>query len=429
MSNTVLIVGSGGREHALLKAVLRSGRDITAYAYPGSCGMEGDGCISITADIKSWDNLAQWAKDNSIDLAIVGPELPLTEGIVDSFDAVDIPAFGPSKAAAEIEGSKYFSKDLMKKYGIPTADWDSFSDRKSAQNYINEKGAPIVVKVSGLAGGKGAIVCETMAEAETALTEIYDDNAFGDAAECVVIEEMMYGEEASIFVVTDGTGYKILPASQDHKRIFDDDKGPNTGGMGAYTPAPVVDSAILEQVEKEIIVPTLEAMKKENALYKGLLYVGVMLTETGPRVVEFNCRFGDPETEAVLPMVECDWFELFKASALGGVENVSWKLRPGFTSTVILASAGYPATSDKGQEIFGVEEADSLENVDVYHAGTKLNSSGKLVTNGGRVLAVTAYGDTLQSSIELAYEAVSKICFKGMQYRKDIGKKGLARIK
>lgn len=429
MSNSVLIIGGGGREHALLKAVLRSGRDIKAFAYPGSVGMEQDGCESIKANIEGWDDLADWAKDNSIELAIVGPELPLVEGVVDSFEKVGIPAFGPSKAAAEIEGSKYFSKDLMKKYDIPTAKWESFTDKASAQKYVEEQGAPIVIKVSGLAGGKGAMVCETMDDAQNALKEIYDDNNFGSAAELVVIEEMMYGEEASIFVVTDGEGYKILPASQDHKRIFDDDKGPNTGGMGAYTPAPVVTQDILDLVEKEILIPTLDAMEKENAKYKGLLYIGIMLTEEGPKVVEYNCRFGDPETEAVLPMVNCDWFSLFKASAEGGVANVEWEVKPGYTSTVIMASAGYPATSTKGSVITGVEDANAIENVDVYHAGTALNDNGELVTNGGRVLAVTAYGNTLSESISTAYSAVEKISFEGMQYRNDIAKKGLARVK
>ncbi len=428
MSNTVLIIGGGGREHALLKAVLRSGRELVTYAYPGSCGMEADGCKSVTAEINNWNDLSVWAKDNNVDLAIVGPELPLTEGVVDIFSEVCIPAFGPSKAAAMLEGSKEYSKEIMRKYNIPTAEWDSFTDRESAEKYLAKHGAPIVIKVSGLAGGKGAIVCETEADVTAAMNEIYDSSTFGDAADSVVIEEMMYGEEASIFVVTDGKGYKILPASQDHKRIFDADKGPNTGGMGAYTPAPIVDDALLDVVKRDIIEPTLEAMITEGAPYKGLLYVGIMLTEDGPKVVEYNCRFGDPETEAVLPMVNCDWYELFRASAVGNVESVEWEVRSGYCSTVILASAGYPATSDKGRVITGVDIANDLNNVDVYHAGTALNDNSELVTNGGRVLAVTAYGETLSDSINQAYEGVSKISFEGMQFRKDIGKKGLVRV-
>ncbi len=428
MSNTVLIVGNGGREHALLKAVLRSGRDITAYAYPGSCGMERDGCVSVKSDIKNWNDLASWATSHNVELAIIGPELPLTEGIVDIFADAGIPSFGPSKLAAQLEGSKHFSKEIMKKYGIPTASYETVTDRASAEAYLAKVGAPIVIKVSGLAGGKGAIVCETQADIDAAIEEIYGKGSFGEAANQVVIEEMMYGEEASVFVVSDGEGYKILPVAQDHKRIFDNDKGPNTGGMGAYAPAPVVTTEILTTIEREIVKPTLSAMVTEGIPFKGLLFVGIMLTEKGPRVVEYNCRFGDPETESVLPMVECDWFELFRCTAIGGVENVSWNVRTGFTSTVILASAGYPATSSKGQVITGVDEANALENVDVYHAGTVLNASGELVTNGGRVLAVTAYGNTLSDSINRAYLAVSHISFEGMQYRKDIGKKGLARV-
>jgi len=429
VKNTVLIVGNGGREHALLKAVLRSGRDITAFAYPGSCGMERDGCISVKADITNWNDLATWAKENGVDLAIIGPELPLTEGIVDIFLGAGIPSFGPSKLAAQLEGSKHFSKEIMKKYGIPTAEYETVTNRLEAEEYLEKVGgAPIVIKVSGLAGGKGAIVCETQADVDAAIEEIYGKGSFGEAADQVVIEEMMYGEEASIFVVTDGEGYKILPAAQDHKRIFDNDKGPNTGGMGAYTPAPVVTDEILSRVEKEIIKPTLSAMINEGMRYQGLLYVGIMLTDKGPRVVEYNCRFGDPETEAVLPMVDCDWYQLFRASALGGIENIDWSIRSGFTSTIVLASAGYPATSDKGRVITGVEVADAIENVDVYHAGTALNAKGELITNGGRVLAVTAFGETLQASIELAYTAVSNIKYEGLQFRTDIGKKGLARF-
>lgn len=429
MKNTVLIVGNGGREHALLNAVLRSGRDISAFAYPGSCGMEQDGCISVKADISNWNDLAAWSKSNGVDLVIVGPELPLTEGIVDIFNEFGIPAFGPSKLAAQLEGSKHFSKEIMKKYGIPTAEYTTVTDRISAEAYLGKVGAPIVIKVSGLAGGKGAIVCETQADIDAAVEEIYGKNTFGDAANQVVIEEMMYGEEASVFVVSDGEGYKILPVAQDHKRIFDNDKGPNTGGMGAYAPAPVVTADILAVIETEIVKPTLKAMVSEGIPFKGLLFVGIMLTPKGPKVVEYNCRFGDPETESVLQMVECDWFQLFLSTSLGGVENVQWKVRSGFTSTVILASAGYPASSSKGQVITGTEEANAIENVNVYHAGTAINDSGELITNGGRVLAVTAYGTTLAESIDRAYFAVSKISFDGMQFRKDIGHKGLARDK
>lgn len=422
----VLIIGGGGREHALLKAVLRSGREIESYAYPGNVGMFNDGCKPVPANlnISNWEDLSLWAKEQQIDLTIVGPEIPLVEGIVDIFAKQGLISFGPTQAAAEIEGSKEFSKSLMKKYDIPTADWDSFTDKESALAYLDEKGAPIVVKVSGLAAGKGAIVCPTYQEAHDAIVDIYDNNSFGDAGNCVVLEEMMYGDEASIFVVTDGEKYKILPIAQDHKRIFDNDEGPNTGGMGAYAPAPLVDEALLAEVEASIIKPTLSAMTQEGKTYKGLLYVGIMVTEQGPKVVEYNCRFGDPETEAVLPLVNCDWVELFTASAQGGIDKVTWDVKDGASATVVMASKGYPASSEKGQIISGLDTASTLADVDVYHAGTALDGDS-YVTNGGRVLAVTATGNTLRAAIDKAYEAVDAISFSGMQYRKDIAYKGL----
>jgi phosphoribosylamine--glycine ligase len=427
MADSFLIIGGGGREHALYKAIMRSDRELTGWVYPGNIGIEKEGGKVVTGP-KTWEELADWAKDNSIGLTVVGPELPLVEGVVDIFTQKGLVAFGPSKAAAELEGSKEFSKEIMKKYGIPTANWESFNDKPSAQKYLDKVGAPIVIKVSGLAGGKGALVCETMEEAQRALNDIYDDKSFGDAGNCVVIEEMMYGEEASIFVVTDGKGYKILPVSQDHKRIFDGDKGPNTGGMGAYAPAPVVDSAYLKNVEEVIIKPTLSAMESEGKLYRGLLYVGIMDTKDGPRVIEYNCRFGDPETEAVLPLVNVDWFELFSKSATGGVEEVNWEITEKFGATIILASKGYPATSQKDCVITGIDEAEKIDGVDVYHAGTALNSRGEVVTNGGRVLAITATDTTMDAAVENAYKAVSKISFSGMQYRTDIAQKGLKRV-
>ena len=434
MKKNVLLVGSGGREHAIFKALKRSKREMDIWLYPGNIGMEKDGGKKITENIANWGDLAVWAKNNSIDLAVVGPEIPLVEGIVDIFDAKNIAVFGPSKFAAQIEGSKVFSKNLMKKYGIPTAKYESFTDKKSAENYINEVGAPIVVKYSGLAAGKGVSVCETKEEAFKALADIFDDGIFG--SDCVVIEEMMFGEEASIFVLTDGTNYKILPTAQDHKRIFDGDKGPNTGGMGAYSPAPIVDDKLMKEVERTIIEPTLKAMKSEWALssestlggYRGLLYVGIMATENGAKVVEYNCRFGDPETEAVLPLVNCDWYDVFYASATGGVSKIDWEVSKNYAATVVLASRGYPASAQKGIVIYGLDEAQSLENVDVYHAGTALNENGDVITNGGRVLAITAWDETLQKAIDRAYSAVSKIKFEGMQYRSDIAQKGLRRL-
>jgi phosphoribosylamine--glycine ligase len=423
--DSVLIVGGGGREHALLKALLRSDHPICAFAYPGNPGMERDGCMIVDQSIKDWEDLALWAGANGISLTVVGPEIPLVEGIADTFKKHGLAVFGPSKAAARIEGSKAFAKKLMKKYGIPTAGFEIFTSKAEALEYVEAKGAPLVIKVSGLAAGKGAIVCDTLEEAEAALSDIFDKKSFGAAGETVVIEDMMYGEEASVFVLTDGKSYKILPAAQDHKRIGDDDTGPNTGGMGAYAPAVgVVDAAMLSLVEKEIIAPTLAAMEKEKSRYRGLLYVGLMMTEDGPKVVEYNCRFGDPETQAVLPLVKCDWFEAFKACAKDGLPSVKWEVDPGYCVAVVLASKGYPGKFEKGKKISGIEEAENNEASDVYFAGVAAEGE-KLVTSGGRVLAVSAKGETLAEAIAQAYAGVSEIKFEGAAFRTDIGAKGL----
>jgi phosphoribosylamine--glycine ligase len=427
--STVLIVGSGGREHALLKAMLRTDRPLCTYAYPGNPGMEQDGCILVDKKINSWEELADWAEENEVELTVVGPEQPLVEGIVDVFSKRGLAVFGPTASAARIEGSKEFAKNLMKKHGIPTAAFETFPDKQGAMAYLEKRGAPIVVKASGLAAGKGAIVCDTMEEAHEALRKVFDDKAFGEAGATVVLEEKMVGEEASVFVLTDGCDYRLLPVSQDHKAAFDGDRGPNTGGMGAYAPAPLVDDALLARIEEEIIKPTLGAMEREGARYRGLLYAGVMITEEGPRVVEFNCRFGDPETQAVLPLVECDWYEAFMACATGRLSEVKWTVKPQCCVAVVLASGGYPGKYEKGKVIIGAEEADHhKETVDVYHAGTKM-VDGKLVTNGGRVLAVSAWGGTLDDAVATAYEHVAKISFEDRMFRHDIAAKGLARLR
>lgn len=427
--DSVLIVGSGGREHALLKALLRSDRALCTYAYPGNPGMENDGCTLVDKKIESWAHLADWAEENEIDLTAVGPEVPLVEGIVDEFRSRDLTIFGPTQSAARIEGSKQFAKNLMRKYGIPTAAFESFANKNDALAYLNKVGAPIVVKASGLAAGKGAVVCETQQQAEETLAEMFDRKVFGEAGTTVVIEEKMSGEEASVFVLTDGTDYKLLPVSQDHKPIFDGDKGPNTGGMGAYAPAVLVDEALLGRIEREIIKPTLAGMAREGAEYQGLLYAGLMMTAQGPKVVEFNCRFGDPETQAVLPLVECDWFELLSACAQGGLSRVEWTVRKGACVAVVLASKGYPGSYEKGKVITGVDEVEHRNaNVDVYQAGTRVNEQGELVTAGGRVLAVSAWADNLYDAVTAAYENVAVVEFEGKTFRKDIAAKGLARI-
>jgi len=426
--DSVLIVGGGGREHALLKALLRSDRALCVFAYPGNPGMERDGCMLVDQEIEDWNDLAQWALMNDINLTVVGPEAPLAEGIVDIFKKEGLLVFGPSKAAAQIECSKAFAKKLMKKHGIPTAEFEIFKEKDKAFAYVEAKGAPIVIKVSGLAAGKGAIVCGTLDDAKAALEDIFDKKSFGAAGDTVVIEEMMNGPEASVFVLTDGKGYKVLPVAQDHKRISDGDTGPNTGGMGAYAPAvSVVSAETMARVEKEIIVPTLAAMEKEKARYRGLLYIGLMITAEGPKVVEYNCRFGDPETQAVLPLVHCDWYEAFSqcAGAKGNVSGVKWKIDSGYCVSVVMAGKGYPGKVAKGKTITGIDAAED-KAADVYFAGVAEDKDKeKYTTAGGRVLAVSAKGKTLAEAIANTYEAVGEIKFEGAVYRKDIGAKGL----
>ncbi|HEX3019778.1 MAG TPA: phosphoribosylamine--glycine ligase [Chitinispirillaceae bacterium] len=427
--NSVLIVGSGGREHAILKALLRSDRPLCLFAYPGNPGMEQDGCMLVDKKISSWQDLADWASVNAIDLTIIGPEAPLVDGVVDVFQSSGLCVFGPTKAAAEIEGSKAFSKQLMKKYNIPTAAFEVFTNKENALQYLSAKGAPIVVKVSGLAAGKGAIVCDTEDAARNALSEIFDQKAFGEAGSSVVLEEKMVGEEASVFVITDGRKFKILPVAQDHKAIGDGDTGPNTGGMGAYAPAPLVDEELLKKIEQQIVIPTLKAMEQEGRRYKGLLYCGIMVTSEGPKVVEYNCRFGDPETQAVLPLIQCDWYELFRSCALGNMAPSEWVNLPGYCVAIILASKGYPGPYEKGKVITGIEEAEhERANLDVYHSGTSLDDDERFITNGGRVLAVSAWADTLIDAITIAYEGVAEINFEGKTFRRDIAAKGLKRL-
>jgi phosphoribosylamine---glycine ligase len=430
--DSVIIVGSGAREHAMVKALMRCDRPLCMYAYPGNPGMENDGCTIVTEPINGWQDLAFWAVKNEINLTIVGPEIPLVDGITDIFQKHGLQIFGPTQKAAQIEGNKPFAKELMKKYKIPTAAFQVFSEHELASRYIKEKGAPIVVKVSGLAAGKGAYVCETIKEAEEALHDIFDKKQFGEAGNAVVIEEKMEGEEASVFVLTDGKTFYTLPVSQDHKRARDGDTGPNTGGMGAYAPSVLVDKVMLARIEKEIIEPTLDAMRKEGMPFAGLLYVGVMLTKKGPKVVEYNCRFGDPESQSVFPLVNCDWFDAFRAcsSGQGKLASVKWSVRPGYCVSVVLASKGYPGKYEKGKLVTGIAEAEAeRDDVDVYLAGTVRNDKGDILTSGGRVLTVSAWEETLVDAITAVYNAVDKIKFEGKQFRRDIAATGLARSK
>lgn len=424
----ILVVGSGGREHAIALAVKKSPLCENLICAPGNPGMANLGrCVPV--DVADPKALADLAEAEKVDLAIIGPEIPLVAGVVDEFRARGLRAFGPTAAAAALEGSKAFSKNFMKKYSIPTAAFETFTDLASAKKFLAEHPAPIVVKASGLAAGKGAVVCLTDKEANDAVEEMLGDKAvFGESGKTVVIEEFMEGEEASLFAVCDGKDYVLLSSAQDHKRVFDGDKGPNTGGMGAYTPAPVVTPEILSAVKSQIIEPTLKGMAAEGSPYTGVLYVGIMVTKNGPKVVEYNCRLGDPECQVVLPVYDGDLLALFDAAEKGELRNFDAPASPKMSAAiVVMASAGYPGSYEKGKEISGIEDAEAT-GATVVHAGTKM-ADGKLLTNGGRVLGVVGTGKDLQAALDKAYEACGKIRFEGAFYRKDIGQKGLARCK
>ena len=372
------------------------------------------------------EELVALARRERVELAVIGPELPLSLGLRDRLSDAEVSVFGPSQSAARLESSKAFAKDLMARYGIPTARFRVFQDADAAKRFCRELGAPLVVKADGLAAGKGAMVCATLPEADAAIRLCLDEDAFGAAGRTVVVEEFMTGEEASFFVITDGVSALPLPAAQDHKAIFDDDRGPNTGGMGAYTPAPVMDEVMTGRVMEEIVTPTLAAMAKEGAPYAGVLFVGLMIGPDGPRVVEFNCRFGDPECQAILPRLDEDILPVFEAVASGRGLPASLRWRREASVCVVLASPGYPGTPRAGLPIEGVEVAAALPGVNVFHAGTA-RRDGALLTAGGRVLGVQTLGGDIRAAIERAYEAVGRIRFEGMQFRRDIGRRALAR--
>jgi phosphoribosylamine--glycine ligase len=422
----VLIIGSGGREHALVWKLRQSPAVEKLYCAPGNAGIASQATIvSIAAN--DIDGLLKFAIDEKIDLTVVGPEQPLTEGIADRFAAEGLKVFGPSKAAARLEGSKIFAKNFMQKYGIPTAEFRAFTSaqRFDAERYLSEVPAPIVLKADGLAAGKGVTVCETRDRAKEVLEGMMGRKAFGESGASIVIEECLTGEEASVLVLTDGRNYRTLPAAQDHKRILDNDMGKNTGGMGAYAPAPVVTPEVLATVEETIIRPTLDGMRKEGHPFSGCLYVGLMITPTGPKVIEYNCRFGDPETQAVLPLVANDLAPMFREIAAGALEL---PLTPADRTAicVVIASGGYPDEYETGKPVTGLARVSNHPDVVVFHAGTRIVKD-EVVTSGGRVLGVTAISDgpDLEGAIAKAYRAVGEITFDGAYYRSDIGKKGL----
>jgi phosphoribosylamine--glycine ligase len=426
----LLLVGGGGREHALAWKLARSPLLTRLIAAPGNPGI-GRHATCVSVPDHAVDDLLALARRERVDLTVVGPELPLALGLADRFRAEGLPVFGPAAAAARLESSKRFAKELMARHGIPTAAFRAFDDPAAARAWCRELGAPLVVKADGLAAGKGAIVCHTLEAADRAIALCMEERAFGEAGLTVVVEEFLVGEEASFFALSDGSAVLPLAAAQDHKTVFDDDRGPNTGGMGAYSPTPAVDAAMIERIMSEIARPTIAAMGKEGTPYAGVLYVGLMLTADGPRVVEFNCRFGDPECQAILPRLDQDLLPLLEAVATGrGLPGaVRWR---GDTSVcVVLASSGYPGKYQTGLPISGLDAGfglgdEGLEEVNVFHAGTILRE-GRLVTAGGRVLGVQALGADIQSAIDTAYRAVARIRFDGMHFRKDIGRKALAR--
>jgi phosphoribosylamine--glycine ligase len=421
----VLLVGGGGREHALAWKLAQSPRLARLVAAPGNPGVGRHAECAPVRD-NEIDDLVALAKRESADLVVVGPELPLSLGLADRLREAGLAVFGPSQAAARLESSKVFAKDLMARYGIPTARFEIFRDAAAARRFCRELGAPLVVKADGLAAGKGAIVCRTLEAADGALRLCLEEGAFGAAGRTVVVEEFMDGEEASFFVVTDGTSALPFQAAQDHKTIFDGDRGPNTGGMGAYSPAPVMDAAAERRVMDEIVTPTIAAMAKEGAPYAGVLYVGLMITKDGPRVVEFNCRFGDPECQTILPRLDEDILPVFDAVARGRGLPASLRWRPESSVCVVLASRGYPAAPKVGDPISGLDDAGARPGVNVFHAGTA-RRDGSLVTAGGRVLGVQALGPDIRSAVARAYEAVDRIRFDGMQLRRDIGQRALGR--
>jgi phosphoribosylamine--glycine ligase len=419
----VLVVGGGGREHALVWKIAQSPKVTKIYCAPGNAGISEQAMI-LPIKANDLNSLLEFALKERIDLTAVGPEDPLTQGIVDLFESKGLFIFGANRKAAEIEGSKAFAKEMMKKYHIPTAFYEIFDNRNEAVKYIRKQGAPIVVKADGLAAGKGVIVCKTVEEAIQSIDKIMAEKIFGEAGNRAVVEEYLVGEEASYIAFTDGKAILPMASSQDHKPIFDGDQGPNTGGMGAYSPAPVVTDEVHEKIIEKILRPIIYGMGEEGRLYKGVLYAGLMIHDGHPKVLEFNARFGDPETQPVLMRMKGDIVPILEACMKGTLSQhrIEWDNRPAVC--VVMASKGYPGDYEKGKVIRGLEEVSRMEGVFVFHAGTALKD-GQMITNGGRVLGVTGLGEDIPRAIEKTYQAVKKISWNGVHYRKDIGQKAL----
>ncbi|MBQ3068769.1 MAG: phosphoribosylamine--glycine ligase [Clostridia bacterium] len=420
----LMVVGGGGREHAIIKKLKENPAVETIFALPGNGGIAADAtCVPIGAT--DLDGIVAFAKENAIDFAVVAPDDPLVLGCVDRLEELGIPAFGPKANAAIIEGSKVFSKNLMKTYGIPTAAYEVFDDAAKALEYVKTAALPLVVKADGLALGKGVLICETREQAIDAVDSIMNDHKFGKSGDQIVVEEFLTGPEVSVLCFTDGEALAPMVSSMDHKRAHDGDKGLNTGGMGTVAPNPYYTDEVATVCMDTIFLPTIRAMKQEGRPFKGCLYFGLMLTPNGPKVIEYNCRFGDPETQVVLPLLESDLLTVMQACVNGTLSDTEVRFSKGSAACVIIASGGYPESYQKGFVLHGLDENGGAEGVTVYHAGTALKD-GALVNAGGRVLGVTGTGDTLQAALDKAYAAVDTIGFEGSFFRRDIGAKALA---
>ena len=417
----ILVIGSGGREHAIVRKLKESPKCTELYCVPGNGGIACDAkCAAVGAmDIPG---VVAFSREMGVDFVFVAPDDPLAAGMVDALEEAGFPCFGPSARAAEIESSKVFSKDLMKHYGIPTAGYEVFTEPAAALDYIRGQGSyPTVIKADGLALGKGVVIAQNEAEAADAIHAIMEDKIFGSSGSRVVVEEFLTGPEVSVLAFTDGTAMKPMVSSKDHKRAFDGDKGPNTGGMGTVSPNPYYSEEMAARCMEEIFLPTMHAMNREGRKFKGCLYFGLMLTPDGPKVIEYNSRFGDPETQVVLPRLKTDFVEVIEAVANERLSDLDIQWSEDACACVVMASGGYPGSYPKGIEIHGLDGSGQVEGATVYHAGTKLED-GKFLTNGGRVLGVTATGATVEEALEKAYRAVGKISFEGAMYRKDIGR-------
>lgn len=420
----VLVIGSGGREHAITWFLKKDKNIKNIFCAPGNAGTSFI-AQNINISAENIEELLKFAKEKNVDLTIVGPEMPLVKGIVDVFNNAGLKIFGPDKKATRLESSKSFTKELLKKNKIPTAEFEKFSDYNDAILYIkNKKKYPVVVKADGLAAGKGVLICNDEKEAIKAIEDIMVKKIFKESGNIVVIEEFLEGDEVSILAFTDGKNIILLPPSQDHKRIYDDDKGPNTGGMGAYAPTPLITETHLNEVKNRILIPTLEGLAKENIVYKGVLYAGLMITREGPKVLEYNCRFGDPETQSILPLLEITLTDLFISCANGYLKEGQIMSKSKFALNVVLASSGYPGKYETGKEISGLEKFKDREDIIIFHAGTKIEN-GKIITNGGRVLNFTGIDNGIEKTIEKVYNNINEIKFEGAYFRKDIGRRAI----